>query len=183
MLRLIVARSSRSASFLPRNQNIFLISRCFSSNPPPLIDDSSSSSGDHSSLETEYKPEIDYLLKKYAHNQATKQKLTGVVVSDKCSKSISVQVQHYKYIAKYNKSLQVRKKIMAHDEEELASLGDIVTIVPSRPMSRKKRHKLLEIVRKYRNIDDVVITPPTNSTESNDNNQKTKETFINDSRV
>jgi small subunit ribosomal protein S17 len=107
------------------------------------------------SLEAEYQPEIDFILKKYATNNATKQRLTGMVVSDKCSKSISVQIKHFRYIAKYNKDLPVRKKIMAHDENEEASLGDIVTIVPCRPMSRKKRHKLLAIVKKYKSIDDV----------------------------
>lgn len=40
-------------------------------------------------------------------------------MSDKCSKSVTVQVQHYKYVSKYNASVQVRKKIMAHDEEEV----------------------------------------------------------------
>lgn len=79
----------------------------------------SSSASSTSDIETEYKPEIDLIQQKYEFNQQNKQRLTGIVVSDRASKSISVQVKHFKYISKYSKYLPVRKKIMAHDENEV----------------------------------------------------------------
>jgi small subunit ribosomal protein S17 len=90
-----------------------------------------------------------------------KQSLIGTVVSTKCSKSISVRVEHRKLNKKYNVYYSVHRKIMAHDEEEKAKMGDIVRIVPCRPMSRKKRHKLMDIIRrpKYANIDLGEFTP------------------------
>lgn len=44
------------------------------------------------------------------------------------------------------------RKIMAHDDEERAGFGDLVCIVPCRPMSKRKRHKLIDIV-KYSNAN------------------------------
>ena len=73
-----------------------------------------------SDIETEYKSEIDLIQQKYEFNQQNKQRLTGIVVSDRASKSISVRVKHFKYISKYNKYFPVHKKIMAHEEEEVS---------------------------------------------------------------
>lgn len=47
---------------------------------------------------------------------------------------------------------------MAHDEHEVCGMGDLVRIVPCRPMSRKKRHKVLDIIRKGDRLD-FVLTP------------------------
>lgn len=77
-----------------------------------------------------------------------RQAMIGIVVSDKCSKSITVQVIREKFVAKYNKTTRVRRKFMAHDEEEKADLGDVVRIIPCRPMSKKKRHALIDILKK-----------------------------------
>lgn len=42
---------------------------------------------------------------------------------------------------------------MAHDEEEICQDGDLVRVVPCRPMSRKKRHKIIDVIRKARKLD------------------------------
>lgn len=91
------------------------------------------------------------MLKEYAERQTRKQALVGTIVSTKNTKTITVQVVREKYFSKYNKSMNARKKIMAHDEQELGNLGDIVRIVPCRPMSKMKRHQLIDVLKK--NID------------------------------
>ncbi len=70
------------------------------------------------------------------------------MVSDKCSKSVTVQVIRKKFFPKYDRFATVQKKYMAHDEEEICEVGDFVRIVPCRPMSRKKRFKVIDILKK-----------------------------------
>ena len=92
----------------------------------------------------------------YLHNQflillsrdKRKQSMIGTVVSTKCKKSVTVQVVRKVYVPKYNSYRRKMRKVMAHDEEELGRLGDVVRIVPCRPMSRKKRHSILDFIRK-----------------------------------
>ena len=79
--------------------------------------------------------------------------MVGTVVSTKCSKSITVQVIRSKFIPKYHARINVRRKVMAHDEEEIGNVGDVVRIVPCRPMSRKKRHKLMDIIRRSESLE------------------------------
>lgn len=72
---------------------------------------------------------------------------TGVVVSDKMQKSIVVEVTRIKQHPLYKKYIRVRKKFMAHDEQEQARIGDYVRIEESRPLSRNKRWVLREVLR------------------------------------
>jgi small subunit ribosomal protein S17 len=71
-------------------------------------------------------------------------------------KSITVQVVGKKYVSKYSRFVHTRKKFMAHDELEEAKLGDIVRIVPCLPKSRKKRHRLMDIVIRGKRLDDLI---------------------------
>jgi len=73
---------------------------------------------------------------------------TGIVVSDKMDKTITVVVDTYKKSPLYRKSIRVSKKFHVHDEEGLAGIGDTVTIIETRPMSKTKRFRLLEVVAK-----------------------------------
>jgi len=98
--------------------------------------------------EADYKKEISDILHDYDERKERRQSLVGTIVSTKNQKTVSVQVLREKFFPKYNKVLSARKKVMAHDEEEIGSVGDVVRIVPCRPMSRMKRHKLLDILRK-----------------------------------
>ena len=100
------------------------------------------------SLADEYAPEVADVLKDYEERAKRKQSLMGVITSTKNSKSITVMVQHDKFYPKYNKVIKRRSKIMAHDEEELGAVGDLVRIVPCRPRSAMKRHALIDIIRK-----------------------------------
>ncbi len=104
-------------------------------------------------IETEYQKEINDILNSYKYREERKQALVGKVVSTKCKKTVNVLVGHMKYFPKYNKYMRQHKKIMAHDENGIGEMGDLVRIVPCRPMSRKKRHMLKDIVRKAQKLD------------------------------
>jgi len=71
--------------------------------------------------------------------------MSGQVVSDKMDKTVVVQVVSTKRHAVYNKILRTTKKYVAHDEENAAHEGDWVTIEESRPLSRRKRWRVIEI--------------------------------------
>ena len=77
----------------------------------------------------------------------TKRKLTGVVVSDKATKTIVVKIERKTMHAKYHKFVSNSNKFHAHDEKEQAQIGDTVTIVESRPRSALKRWELLSIAK------------------------------------
>ncbi len=70
----------------------------------------------------------------------------GVVTSDKMDKTIVVQVSTKKLHPLYKKYVSRSKKYKAHDEKNEAKLGDTVRIVESRPISREKCWRLVEIV-------------------------------------
>ena len=105
-----------------------------------------------SSIQEEYKPEIEGILAGYEFKQKRKQALIGVIVSTKCAKSVTVKVFHKRIKPKYLKEVEVPRKIMAHDEEGLGRMGDVVRIVPCRPMSSKKRHVLMDIVKRPESV-------------------------------
>lgn len=73
---------------------------------------------------------------------------TGTVVSDKMDKTITVVVDTYKKDPLYGKRVKVSKKFHVHDEEGLAGIGDTVTIMETRPLSKTKRFRLVEVVAK-----------------------------------
>ena len=77
-------------------------------------------------------------------NTNTKKTLRGVVVSDKMDKTIVVKVDRYVKHPKYGKYYTISKKYKAHDEKNTHNLGDKVTIVESRPLSKDKHFTILE---------------------------------------
>ncbi|CAM3088018.1 30S ribosomal protein S17 [Paenibacillus sediminis] len=70
----------------------------------------------------------------------------GKVVSDKMDKTIVVAVETYKKHALYHKRIKYTKKFKAHDENNVAKIGDIVKIMETRPLSKDKRWRLVEVV-------------------------------------
>lgn len=70
------------------------------------------------------------------------------VVSDKMDKTITVVVETLKIHPVYGKRVKYAKKYYVHDENNEAKTGDIVRIMETRPLSRKKRFRLLDIVEK-----------------------------------
>jgi len=77
-----------------------------------------------------------------------KRVLVGKVVSDKTDKTITVLVETYKKNNLYGKRVKYSKKYAAHDEANIAKVGDTVKIVETRPLSRTKHYRLVEVVEK-----------------------------------
>ncbi len=73
--------------------------------------------------------------------------LTGEVVSSTSDKTISVLVTTYRKHPLYGKRVIQTKKFAAHDELNQANVGDTVKIMETRPLSKTKRFRLLEIVQ------------------------------------
>ena len=76
-----------------------------------------------------------------------RKRLVGRVTSDKMDKTVMVAVDRTIRHPLYRKVVRSTKKYMAHDEESRCSVGDIVRIVESRPLSRHKRWVVQEIIR------------------------------------
>ncbi len=73
--------------------------------------------------------------------------IKGTVVSDKMDKTITVEVTRTTRHAIYSRVIKRMKKYKAHDEENKAKTGDTVTIAPTRPLSKTKRWRLVEVVK------------------------------------
>ncbi|MGP4072810.1 30S ribosomal protein S17 [Piscibacillus sp. B03] len=71
---------------------------------------------------------------------------TGRVISDKMDKTITVLVETYKFHPLYGKRVKYSKKFKAHDENNQAKKGDIVSIMETRPLSATKRFRLVEVI-------------------------------------
>ncbi|MEJ5244104.1 MAG: 30S ribosomal protein S17 [Bacteroidota bacterium] len=80
--------------------------------------------------------------------KSRKRILTGKVVSDKPEKSIVVMVERQVAHPIYKKYFKRSKKYMAHDENNEAHVGDTVRIIEERPLSARKRWRLLKIVER-----------------------------------
>ena len=72
----------------------------------------------------------------------------GIVTSDKMDKSITVTVERRVMHPKYGKFVKRSSTFMAHDEKEEANIGDTVRISETRPVSKRKRWRLVEIVER-----------------------------------
>lgn len=77
-----------------------------------------------------------------------KQELVGKVVSSTNNKTITVLVETYKKDSLYGKRIKYSKKYAAHDEKNEAKVGDTVRIVETRPLSKTKHFRLVEIIEK-----------------------------------
>jgi len=77
-----------------------------------------------------------------------KQRLKGVVVSNKMHKTITVLVERLSYHPLYKRNYCVSKKYHVHDEKNEARVGDLVEFELTRPISKTKRWKLVKIIKK-----------------------------------
>ena len=75
---------------------------------------------------------------------------TGLVVSDKMDKTVVVAIERRVPHPVYGKMVTRTKRLKAHDEENSAKVGDTVRIVETRPLSKDKRWRLVEIVNSAR---------------------------------
>ncbi len=79
---------------------------------------------------------------------SNKKQRVGVVASNKMDKSITVLVERRIKHPIYGKYVKKSKKFMAHDEANEANIGDTVKIEESRPLSKRKKWKLIEVIEK-----------------------------------
>ncbi len=77
-----------------------------------------------------------------------KKVLQGVVVSNKMQKTIVIEIRQRKLHRLYKKYVARTMRLKAHDEKNECGVGDTVRVVESRPLSKEKRWRLLEIVEK-----------------------------------
>ena len=78
----------------------------------------------------------------------------GRVASDRADKTIVVEVESIRRHRLYKKPVRIRRKFMAHDPENTCRIGDVVQIEESRPMSRRKRWRLIEVIERTRLTDE-----------------------------
>lgn len=83
-----------------------------------------------------------------AASQGRRQVKVGRVVSNKMDKTAVVAVEETVTHRLYHRSMKKTKKFHAHDEENQCNVGDVVEIVSSRPLSRTKRWRVREIVKR-----------------------------------
>lgn len=74
--------------------------------------------------------------------------ITGTVTSDKNDKTIVITVTERKTHPLYKKQYTVNTKFMAHDEKNDAKVGDLVTIIESRPLSARKHFRLSKVLQR-----------------------------------
>ena len=81
---------------------------------------------------------------------SNKKQLIGKVVSNKMDKTIVVEIENLVMHPLYKKSVRRTKKIKGHDERNECSIGDTVRVAETRPLSKEKRYRLVEIIEKVK---------------------------------
>ena len=74
----------------------------------------------------------------------------GIVVSDKMDKPVTVALEDFVRHSLYGKAVKTTKKVKAHDENNECNIGDKVRIMETRPLSKDKRWRLVNIVEKVK---------------------------------
>lgn len=85
-----------------------------------------------------------------AHGRGRPRVRTGVVVSDKAAKTLVIRIDTTRQHRVYKKTVRGSTTLHAHDERDEARAGDTVRVVESRPLSRTKRWRLVEVVERGR---------------------------------
>ena len=85
-----------------------------------------------------------------ASTRGTRKTRLGVVVSDKMQKTVVVAIERRYQHPVYNKMVTRTKRVKAHDEENAAKSGDTVRIMETRPLSKDKRWRVVEIIERAR---------------------------------
>ena len=87
-----------------------------------------------------------------AEKHSRRKTRVGVVTSDKMEKTITVSIETVEKHPLYKKIIKTSKKYKVHDENNEAKIGDIVSIVETRPLSKDKRFRLVEVVQKAKTL-------------------------------
>ena len=86
-----------------------------------------------------------------------KKQFIGIVVSDKMDKTVVVMVERLVKHPLYGKYIKRRKKYMALDENNECQIGDKVLIEETRPLSKRKRWRVREILEKAKKIEETPV--------------------------
>ena len=87
---------------------------------------------------------------KAATERASRKTRTGLVVSDKMQKTVVVAIERRVPHPLYSKMITRTKRVKAHDEENSAKTGDTVRIAETKPLSKDKRWRVVEIISRAR---------------------------------
>ncbi len=79
--------------------------------------------------------------------RARRKERTGVVISDKMKKGIVVRLTRITKHPMYRRVMKTSSKVMAHDEKEAAKVGDKVRLQETRPISKNKKWRLVEVLK------------------------------------
>lgn len=85
--------------------------------------------------------------------QCKRKILEGVVIRDKADKTIVVNVERKVQHSVFNKTVKYSKNHMVHDEKNNCSVGDKVRIIETRPLSKRKHWRVLEVIEKGKIAD------------------------------
>lgn len=83
-----------------------------------------------------------------SQQRALRKTRVGTVISDKMDKTVVVAVERMKRHPLYGKTIKRTNKFKAHDEENQCKIGDKVKIMETRPLSKEKRWRVVEIIEK-----------------------------------
>jgi small subunit ribosomal protein S17 len=81
-----------------------------------------------------------------------KMEIVGTVVSNKMAKSVVVTIERQVRHGAYGKQQRLTSRFMAHDEENTSRVGDRVALVPSRPLSRRKRWVVTRVIERAKEV-------------------------------
>jgi len=84
------------------------------------------------------------------HTRNLRKERIGVVVSNKMDKSITIAVESKVKHPMYGKFIKKTSKFMAHDEENDCNIGDTVKIMETRPLSKSKNWRLVEVIERVK---------------------------------
>ena len=87
------------------------------------------------------------------HQRGNRKLRTGTVTSDRMDKTVAVEIVRAYQHPLYKKIVRRSTKVLAHDEQNMCSVGDLVQIVEVRPISRRKRWKVRQIVSKTESVN------------------------------
>ena len=113
-----------------------------------MSDNPTQLTADNRHPDTINQPERDVTREQFKRNR--RKTRIGRVVSNKMKKSIIVAIERRLKHPIYKKYFKKTTKFMAHDENNVASIGDLVKIMETRPLSTRKRWRLVEIVEKVK---------------------------------
>ncbi len=87
------------------------------------------------------------------HQRGNRKLRTGTVTSDRMDKTVAVEIVRAYQHPLYKKIVRRSTKVLAHDEQNMCSVGDLVQVVEVRPISRRKRWKVRQIVSKTESVN------------------------------